>query len=722
MYSLLLLSMMITADAPAPQVKSSPKPAVRVMPAGKLPPDERLEKIRTLHDPYHPWTPPKSLSEWEKRFRTVRTQLKVANGLWPMPKKTPLNPVIHGKIDRDDYTIEKVYFQSYPGHYVTGNLYRPKFRSGKLPAILSPHGHWKDGRFYDAGEKGAAEQIEQQAERFEPNARYPLQARMASLARMGCVVFHYDMVGYADSTRIEHRPEFNDAQSILMLQSTMGLQTYNSIRALDFLLSLEDVDPERIGVTGASGGGTQTFILCALDDRPAVAFPAVMVSTAMQGGCTCENAPLLRVGTGNVEFAAMFAPKPCAMSGADDWTIDIETKGLPELRTLYSLFRVPHDVSATCYPHFKHNYNQVSREMMYAWMNRHLGLGVDNVQERPIDPVPPQELSVFDAEHPTPEDAKSLEQLRQYWTEQAQQWLANFRPKDRPTFLKFRRTIKQALEAMVVDTMPEPSELQVTTINSVRWRDGVTHTLLIGRKPKPLLFPKEAIPTVVLMPKNWNGSMVVWIDERGHAGLWDEKAGTSELGLRPEVDQLLAGGTAVLSADVFLTGEYHPSEGKTPPPAVEEKYAGYTYCYNRTVMANRTHDVLTAIGCARSLYPATSVDLVGTGAAGPWVLLAKAIAGDSVRRTVADFHRFSFANVTDVASEDILPGGLKYGDLIGLAPLAAPGPLYAMGTSGYPEAAVKQLSAEYASAGNPEALTIAPDQTPLSEAINWLLK
>jgi DNA-binding LytR/AlgR family response regulator len=110
------------------------------------------------------------------------------------------------------------------------------------------------------------------------------------------------------------------------LQSIMGLQTLNAVRSLDFLLSLPEVDAERVAITGASGGGTQTFMLCAIDDRPAAAFPAVMVGTAMQGGCICENCSYLRVGTGNVEIAGLFAPKPLGMSGAKDWTIDIEKK------------------------------------------------------------------------------------------------------------------------------------------------------------------------------------------------------------------------------------------------------------------------------------------------------------------------------------------------------------------------------------------------------------
>lgn len=697
----------------APKAGLKPAQPLRVLPEGQLPKDGRLGPPRNLRDPYHPWTPPSSLTEWEQRFDELRVQLKVATGLWPEPERTPLNAVVHGKIERDDYTVEKVYFQSYPGHYVCGNLYRPKSRSGKLPAILSPHGHWQNGRFYDAGEKGAKDQIEQGAEKFEPNARYPLQARMASLARMGCVVFHYDMVGNADSTVLPHQPNLNDPQAILRLQTSMGLQTWNSIRALDFLLSLPDVDPTRVGVTGASGGGTQTFMLCALDDRPAVGFPAVMVSTAMQGGCTCENAPLLRVGTGNVEFAAMFAPKPYGMSGADDWTIDIETKGLPELRKLYELYRAPDNVMAKCYPQFKHNYNQVSRQLMYAWMNRHLALGVDNVEERPIDPIPPEQLSVYDENLPQPGDAKSYDELRVDWTRAAEQWLASIQPHDRRSYLAYREQLLPALQSMVVDRAPPAKELQATTLGTVRKKGYTIDKLLIGRRPKELLLPAESIPAVVFLPADWQGRMVVWIHADGHAGLWDAEKGEPIAAVKSLLDQRIA----VFSADVFLTGEFHPSDGTTAAPAVDGTYAGYTYCYNRTVLANRVHDVLTAIGCANHLYASTSVDLVGLGEAGRWGLLAKALAGDLVDRTVADFDGFSFQNVQDVASVDMLPGALKYGDLTGLAVLCAPDPLYALGTDKLDPKARERFTRGYDSAGDPEALKLGDSE---EEAIQWL--
>src|SRR5262245_918638 len=130
--------------------------------AQQAPKDARLGKPTDYDGHYDPadgsrktfaWTAPASKTAWDARREKVRTQMLVANGLWPMPEKTPLHAVIHGKIERDGYTIEKVFFASYPGHYVCGNLYRPAPAAdpskpvGKHPAVLCPHGHWANGRF-----------------------------------------------------------------------------------------------------------------------------------------------------------------------------------------------------------------------------------------------------------------------------------------------------------------------------------------------------------------------------------------------------------------------------------------------------------------------------------------------------------------------------------------------------------------------------------------------
>ena len=179
--------------------------APRVYPVGTKPADSRLKPLRTLSDKLHPWIPPATKEAWETEASQIRQQILVSLGMWPMWEKTEFKPVVTGTLDRGDYTVDKVYFASRPGHYVSGVVYRPKNVSGQIPAILCPHGHWPNGRFYDAGDKDAAAQLASGAEDYLSGARSPLQARFVQLARMGCLVFHYDMVGNADSQVIEHR-------------------------------------------------------------------------------------------------------------------------------------------------------------------------------------------------------------------------------------------------------------------------------------------------------------------------------------------------------------------------------------------------------------------------------------------------------------------------------------------------------------------------------------
>src|SRR5262249_44713035 len=169
--SVLFLLATCVADAAA-------QDPTRVLEPGQRPEDGRLGKPKTLND-YFPMTPPPTRQIWEARRKELREQVLVATGLWPMPDKAALQPVIHGKIDRDDYTIEKVFFPSSPGHYGSGNLYRPKPASGgrpsgngKYPGVLCPHGHWQNGRFYDAGDKAAQVQIAQGAEKTLEGAHY----------------------------------------------------------------------------------------------------------------------------------------------------------------------------------------------------------------------------------------------------------------------------------------------------------------------------------------------------------------------------------------------------------------------------------------------------------------------------------------------------------------------------------------------------------------------
>jgi len=705
----------------------------RVLPPGKLPDDKRLGPLKDLNG-YFPFHPCESPEAWAKRSERVRRQLLVATGLWPMPTKTPSHAVVHGKVDRDEYTVEKVYFESFPGHFVTGNLYRPKGRRGRLPAVLCPHGHWANGRFYDAGESKVREQIEKGAEKFEIGGRHPLQARCVQLARMGCVVFHYDMVGYADSKQLVHRPGVREAmntpenwgyfspQAESRLQNMMGLQTYNSIRALDFLIGLPDVDPERIAVTGASGGGTQTFILCAVDPRPAVAFPAVMVSTAMQGGCTCENACYLRIGTGNVEIAALFSPKPLGMTAADDWTKEMATKGFPELKQHYTMLGVEDRVMLWPLVQFKHNYNYVSRAAMYGWLNRHLKLGLkEPIIERDYQPLSIEEMSVWDEKHPQPPGGDEYERALLKWiTEDSQKQIAALTPTDEASLAKYREIVGGAVDVMIGRGLPEPG-----AVKDARGAKTEDHDdYLQGWGLLRYAAEGEELPAVVLGPldieNNWNGRIVIWVDKQGKRALFDSK------GLpRPRIRDLIAAGTMVVGVDLFGQGEFAAhAEQAEKARLVNEKYAGYTFGYNHPVFAQRVHDVLSVVSCFRGGikgFELKRVHLVGLDGAGHWVAAAMAQAGDAVDGAVIDTAGFRFADLTAIDDPDFLPGGAKYGDLPGIIALSAPRELWLAGEGPKPPAVVE---AAYRAAGKPKNLTIfaGKEEEKEAAAVKWLLR
>jgi dienelactone hydrolase len=311
--------------------------------------DRRLSAVEGTR---HTYEMPRysSQAEWKQRREHLRKQILAAAGLLPMPAHGPVRSEIFGRLERDGYSIEKVWVETMPGYYLGGNLYRPLGRSGRLPGIVSPHGHWKRGRLEDS-EHGS------------------IPARCINLARQGFAVFAYDMVGYNDTKQTPH--EFGGKREDLYNFGPLGLQLWNSIRAVDFLEGLADVDRERIGATGASGGGTQTFLLTAVDDRIKASVPVNMISGIMQGGSPCENAPGLRHDANNVEFGAMMAPRPMLMVAATgDWTKNTPRNEYPAVKAVYELFDMGARVESVQFD-APHNYNKDSREAMYTFFARH---------------------------------------------------------------------------------------------------------------------------------------------------------------------------------------------------------------------------------------------------------------------------------------------------------------------------------------------------------------
>ena len=658
--------------------------------------DRRNDELQNLNG-YFPFKLLENAEHWAKRSAQIRRRILVSQGLWPLPTKAPLNAVIHGRVDRDDYVIDRVFFESAPGHFVTGSLYRPKQQaeSRSMPAILSPHGHWKEGRFYDAGEAVAKGQVEEGAETSIINGRYPIQARAVQLARMGCLVFVYDMTGNADSIQLAHRPAkwshldtkqdwgFMSVQAELRLQNMMGLQTWNSIRAIDFLLELDETDPQRIGVTGASGGGTQSMIIGAVDDRISAAMPCVMVSTAMQGGCTCENAPLMRIDQGNIDIAAAIAPRPLGLTAADDWTVELETKGYPDLVRLYEMLGYPNRLTAVFHTQFKHNYNQINRQAMYSFFNRHFRLGKDEpVVERDYRPLSQEEATVWTADHPAPSgdqvgDAHET-RLLELATRDSDQQLEKLIPQSRDELGAFQEVVGGAWETILGRRLDQVGSV-VFSQSSQRSRDQYVERVGIVESERF----GEQVPTLLLESKADSGDTVIWITDSGKSGIYQGDEPTNA------VKDVLAAGMNVIAGDLYGQGESRTEQQPADAQRMWKqrdgsqgwhRFAGYTYGYNHCLFAQRVHDILSLVEYAKSRGKG-DVHLVGLGTvAGPLAAAACSQSGGEIASTVVDMKEFRFQNLDRHDDPMFVPGAVKYLDVDGLLADCAPARIRLMGT------------------------------------------
>ena len=323
------------------------------------------------------------LASWEKRAEIIREGIIEGMGFKNMPAiEGEFNPIIRNTRKMDGYIVENIALESFPGFYITGNLYRPLVEKEKYPAVLCPHGHMPDKRL-----------------------REDMQRRCAVLARMGSIVFTYDMVGFGESQQVSHR-----------MPIALLLQTWNSTRVLEYLLSRPDINQDRIGITGGSGGGTQSFILTAIDDRITVSAPVVQVSAHFFGGCICESGMPIHKSehhqTNNVEIAALCAPRPLLLiSNGQDWTRNTPRIEYPYIQKVYALYDAEHKVENVHLAGEKHDYGYSKRVIVYNFMAHHLGLNIGSIpynngyREDFVTLLSQEQLKVFSQENPIPPDA-----------------------------------------------------------------------------------------------------------------------------------------------------------------------------------------------------------------------------------------------------------------------------------------------------------------------------
>ena len=271
-----------------------------------------------------------------------------------LPAAPASKPIITPQRKFDGYTVENIALEILPGLWINGSLYKPAKYKGKIPVIVNPDGHWDKQRY-----------------------RADCQYRCAAFAKMGAMAFSYDLFAWGESL-LQFKTE--DHRRSL----AMTIQVLGSIRILDYLLSLKDADTNRVAMTGGSGGGSQTVLMTAIDDRIKVSAPVVSLSSYFYGGCPCESGMPIHSCAGrtdNVELAAMAAPRPqLVVSDGGDWTDRMPEHDFPYLQKMYSWYDKKENVSNVHLPEEKHDFGINKRIAVYEFMAKQLGLNLKAIQ------------------------------------------------------------------------------------------------------------------------------------------------------------------------------------------------------------------------------------------------------------------------------------------------------------------------------------------------------
>jgi dienelactone hydrolase len=635
-------------------------------------PASDLRNVEIRHTDMVYSLPDYTADEWKQRAAFLRKQVLFSAGLLPMPAKTPLGPRAGTEIEHEDYSVASVLLETYPGYYLGGNLYRPVGKSGPFPAVVSPHGHWRYGRF----------------ENSELNS---VPARAISLARQGYVVFAYDMVGWNDTMQTPHG--FAGPREELWLFGSLGLQLWNSIRVVDYLASLPDVDVNRIGVTGASGGATQAFLLAAVDDRIRYSAPVNMVSFQMQGGSRCENAPLLRIDTNNVEISAAFAPKPqLLVSATGDWTVNVPKREFPAVQRIYRLMDAESNVEWRQFDS-PHNYHQDSRESVYEFFGKHILGDADSshFSERASRLDQLSEVLYLWGRR-LPEGAVSHAELVRQRIAAAEADTLTLAISDAESLQNARAAFSERLALALLADVPAAGATEAQTVSG--------GDLVLGREGIG-----DRIPARLLNADSRSGRPVLFVHADGmHA------AAQSAVG-----KALARMGAPVPLIDAFQTG---PAVMERDIAAAGRNAQRYYHVFNRSDDANRVQDILTAAAYLRGHTGSDTINLVAFGRAGLWALLAASL-DRGMGAVVADLDGFDATNDAAYVEGLYIPGLRRAGDFRAVAALASTNARVMLHNvhGAFP---VAWFNAAFKASGRADSLSVPADAPADSDILEWL--
>jgi hypothetical protein len=483
---------------------------------------------------------------------------------------------------------------------------------------------------------------------------------------MGVVAFSYDMIGYNDSLQFS-KHSWGTKDDALWGIHPFGVQLWSSIRALDFLENLPDVDAGRLACTGASGGGTQTFALCAVDQRVKVSAPVNMISHTMQGGCPCENAPLIRLGNSNMEIGALMAPRPMLMvSATGDWTRETPQVEYPAIQDIYGLYGAANLVE-NVHIDAGHNYNQASREAVYRFFGNHL-LGQPgryaDFTEPPFDVEPDAALRLF-PDGVRPDGWPSGQEVIARWKGERARRAAAQLPAAPEAYPEFRRAMAPALR----DACGLPPDGPVVE----HWRGaeaqkgGVRrYGAIIGRKGQG-----DRVPVWVYTPEEARGAAVCMIEPSRKRAL-------------------LRSGLCVVEVAPFPQRQ---------GLELERSFGAFPETFLPTNAAYGVHDILTALDYVRERPDLPPLEaLAGEDERALQALYASALEG-----RVPETYVNTLAETSDETRWNdtcFIPGVRALGGPATAAALIAPRKLTVFG--GVPDEVAGAIEAAYEAAGAPE--------------------
>lgn len=591
----------------------------------------------------------RSKRDAEAYVRDVRTKIQQCFGPWP--EKTPLNPRVTGTVDRDTYRIEKVIFESRPGFPVTANLYLPKGSTGRRPGVVGTCGHSVEG-------KGGG----------------TYQAFAQGLARLGYVVLIFDPIGQGERLQYvtgelksrkgvgvrEHLHAGN--QQFLVGEFFGSWRAWDGIRALDYLLTRPEVNPALVGVTGNSGGGTDTAWLCGVESRWAMAAPSCFVTTFRRNlenelPADTEQCPprTLALGLDHSDYIAALAPKPVILLDQEKDYFDV--RGLEEtyerLRPLYRLLGKEKDIGMFLGPDY-HGFSQHVREAMYRWFN-----DVTKVSTARTEP------------------ALTMEKQETLWcTERGQ-----VAPDNPRTVFSFTREISLGLKQRRGAIAGEPLRQAITEVLKLPPRAGVPEYRIL-RPGNSRSYPKryagtyavETEPGIFALVYRLNDEPLMSRPPRGakRAVLYvSHRSADAELRQEPLIAELIRAepDSAVFACDVRGIGESQPNTcggDFLNPYGSDYFYSVHSFMLDRPYVGQKTFDLLRVVDWLKSCGH-TEVHLAGSGWGSLPATFAAVLSSDVTQVTL----KHALTSYSDVAeSEDydwpvstFAPGVLRRFDL-----------------------------------------------------------